>query len=290
MMPRPWPVLKRFLNILDMMNSAACPLCASPHIRKVHHYNEAPVGEVKLPGLDGQPYARTLYQCDQCSHIISCHSMDLDDLYKGSYVDATYGGEALRRTYEKIRALPQEQSDNVGRVICVNQWLLEEGGLEEGSTPRLLDVGSGLGVFPAAMKTAGWQCTGLDPDPRAAEHLRKVVDVEGLCGDFLTQKPKAQYELVTFNKVLEHVMEPVTMLAQTRAWLSNKAYIYIELPDAEGAQKEGYHREEFFLEHHHVFSRASLSLLVKRAGFKVCRHQSLQEPSSKYTLRALLTL
>ena len=33
--------------------------------------------------------------------------------------------------------------------------------------------------------------------------------------------------------------------------------VYVELPDAEGAALHGPGREEFFIEHHHVFSAAS---------------------------------
>ena len=81
-------------------------------------------------------------------------------------------------------ALPEQDSDNVGRVrrICAfaEAWF-GRGELEgqigperdgQGQGPRLLDVGSGLGVFPARMKAAGWRCTALDPDPRSVDHAR----------------------------------------------------------------------------------------------------------------------
>ena len=47
-------------------------------------------------------------------------------------------------------------------------------------------------------------------------------------------------------------------------------------------------REEFFVEHHHVFSPASIALLAMRSGFRVISIERLQEPSEKYTLRAFL--
>jgi len=61
--------------------------------------------------------------------------------------------------------------------------------------------------------------------------------------------------------------------------------VYLELPDAEGAGDVGPLREEFFIEHHHVFSYASAALLATRAGFDLLAIERLREPSTKYTIR-----
>jgi hypothetical protein len=60
------------------------------------------------------------------------------------------------------------------------------------------------------------------------------------------------------------------------------------VPDGEAAVHEGPGREEFFIEHHHIFSAVSLALLAARAGFNVQVIERLREPSRKYTLRAFL--
>jgi hypothetical protein len=135
------------------------------------------------------------------------------------------------------------------------------------------------------MRDAGWDVTALDPDPRAVEHLREHVGVGAVLGDFMTADAGGRFDLVTFNKVLEHVEDPVAMLARA-ATLTD--LVYLELPDAEGAGADGPEREEFFIEHLHVFSMASLCLLATRAGFRVRSAVRLREPSTKYTLAALL--
>jgi hypothetical protein len=96
------------------------------------------------------------------------------------------------------------------------------------------------------------------------------------------------YDVIAFNKVLEHVVDPVAMLAKAGAHLNGDGFIYIELPDGEAAAVESLAREEFFVDHHHVFSVLSLHHLVKLAGFEVLRLDRLVEPSSKYTLCAYL--
>ena len=272
-----------------MMDASRCPLCENEALDLVHLYEEAPEGEVTLPRLEGRDYRRELYRCRSCGHMISSHEMSMEALYEGDYVDATYGAKGLRGTYDRINNLPENRSDNVGRVNCLNEWMMQENPEMMGRMSRtLLDVGAGLGVFPYRMKQAGWTCTALDPDPRAVRHARDVVGVAGLCGDFMRLEPESRYDLISFNKVLEHVELPVDMLNRSRQWLASGGYVYVELPDAGGATQDGFHREEFFIEHHHIFSAASLSLLAGKAGLEVRRLQCLREPSSKYTLRALL--
>jgi SAM-dependent methyltransferase len=153
----------------------------------------------------------------------------------------------------------------------------------------LLDVGSGLGVFPAAMKDAGWNCAALDPDPRAIALVRDAAGVEGICGDFMQLVPSGRFHLVTFNKVLEHVPDPASMLTRSSDWLSPGGTVYVELPDGEGAIAEGPGREEFLVEHYHAFSATSVTLLARHAGFSSRVVERVREPSGKFTLYAFLT-
>jgi hypothetical protein len=93
---------------------------------------------------------------------------------------------------------------------------------------------------------------------------------------------------VTFNKVLEHVEDPVALLAKAAELLEPQGFVYAEVPDGEAAAVEGPGREEFFIEHHHVFSPASLALTAARAGLSALAIERLREPSTKFTLRAFL--
>tara|TARA_Y100001960_G_scaffold328889_1_gene418796 strand:+ start:272 stop:796 length:525 start_codon:yes stop_codon:yes gene_type:complete len=155
----------------------------------------------------------------------------------------------------------------------------------------VLDVGSGLGVFPHAMKQAGWNVTALDPDSRQAQHARNVVGVSAIHADFMTAQNLPKFSLVTFNKVLEHVREPISMLARARPILKPGGICYVELPDGEAAieDPEGAAREEFTIDHPHVFSAASMALLAQRSGFRVDFMERIREPSTKYTLYTFLT-
>ena len=61
--------------------------------------------------------------------------------------------------------------------------------------------------------------------------------------------------------------------------------IYIEVPDTT-AQKKGKNREEFHIDHLHIFSKKSLSLLLKKTNLKTITIKQIVEPSGKFTVYA----
>jgi Methyltransferase domain len=254
-----------------------CP-CGADRFTTVHTYFAAPPGETAFGFTD---YRRELYRCSCCGHYISVFALAAA-LYAGAYVNATYGDAAgMQRTYDRIMALPPERSDNTGRVARIAAYA--------GAPATILDVGSGLCVFLARMRQLGWACTALDPDPRAADHASRVAGVTGLAGT-LPMPALGRFRAITFNKVLEHVEDPIALLALAHPHLDDGGFVYVELPDGEAAAREaGFGREEFFVEHFHVFSVASVARLAERAGFEAHVIERLREPSGKYTLRAFLT-
>jgi SAM-dependent methyltransferase len=261
-------------------------MCGADRFRTEHTYFAPPTGEVRFASAPADSYRREIYVCTVCGHFISVFDLK-GDFYAGEYVDATYGDEAgVRRTFDRIMALPPERSDNTGRVARIDAYAAAH---LPPDRRTVLDVGSGLCVFLARMKLSGWQGTALDPDERAARHARDYVGVNGRQGS-LPDPQLDQFDVITFNKVLEHVEDPIALLAHAKRHVRPGGFVYVELPDGEGAAHgEGFGREEFFVEHFHVFSLTSISLLATRAGFTTHVVERLREPSGKYTLRAFLT-
>lgn len=265
-----------------------CP-CEGRHLAPAFQYDAPPDGETRFD-LGGQPYRRGYDRCMLCEHWFGRHAIDLERLYARDYVDVTYGGiDGMRRRFEQVLALSPERSDNRQRVDRVRAYAVLRG-IDERRMPRLLDVGAGLGVFPAVMASAGWSVTGLEPDERTVRHLQRVAGVHAIVGDLRDLVPAVvgQFEIVTFNKVLEHVEDPVGLLVRAGPLVASGGFIYVEVPDV-AAAADGPGREEFFIEHGHVFGVASLALLAERAGLAAIEIERLREPSGKYTLRAVLT-
>ncbi len=287
-----------FLNYLKEENSQIitwldksliCPFCQGTHFKTVFSYNKPPSGEI-LFQLKGN-YKRDLMRCEQCSHFLSVHTMDLTNLYSGEYVNATYGDEeGLKKNFERVINLPPEKSDNTGRVKRMVSFAEKYFKNYTQNKPKVLDVGSGLCVFLHEIKKQGWDTVALDPDPRNIAHAQGTAGVNAILGDLTQLKIKDRFDVITLNKVLEHIPDPVSALKQTQNILAPGGMVYIELPDGEMASGEGFGREEFFIDHHHVFSMASLTLLAQKAGYLVLKSNRIREPSTKFTLYAFLAL
>ncbi len=272
---------------MSSLGPTACPISGETQSRLVFSYDAPPAGEIGFRRPAGEPYRREVWQFARSNHFVSRHAMTVQADYAGDYVNATYGGDAgLRAAFERVIALPPERSDNAGRIARLRSFAAAH--LGDRKNIRILDVGAGLGVFPYAVKQAGWHCTAIDPDTRAVAHMRDHVGVDAILGDFMSIEGLGQFDIVTFNKVLEHVFDPIAMLRRTLSFVAPGGFVYLELPDGEMAAQAGEGREEFFVEHLHVFSFVSISMLADRAGFRPIAVERLQEPSTKFTLRAFL--
>lgn len=261
-------------------------LCGASDYETFFTYDAPPEGE-NLFSFSGQlDYRREFLRCGSCGHFVARHQLDMSSFYEGSYAKSLYGGtEKILQTYKRIMGLPEASSDNIGRVRKVLDLCADY--CSAAGAHQLLDVGSGLGVFISKMQEAGWECTGLEPDPAYAEHLRVNIGATAITADFMVTDQLETYDLISFNKVLEHVSDPLTMLGRVHQFLKPEGCVYIELPDGATASKDGPGREEFFVEHYHAFSEESAKYLADKAGLTILHLESLQEPSTKYTIRLL---
>lgn len=268
-----------------------CYGCGSDKLSVKFHYETPPEGETRFSFSTPELYDRDVVECTNCGHFMSAHEMDVSEMYSSEYVDSTYGSKGIDATFQRIISLPPEKSDNIGRCKRVDGFCRRHFSDKRtfNPSPSILDVGSGLCVFLHQMKALGWSGIALDPDSRATQHAEDVVGVESICGDFFDLDVSRRFDVITFNKVLEHVPDPVAMLAKAREILADDGIIYVEIPDGDLAARDGKGREEFFVEHLHVFSLLSTAMVCERAGFDVLNIERLKEPSTKYTIRAFLS-
>jgi len=266
-----------------MKNSTVeCPCCKKSFGEISHTYKSPPKGETKFD-INYENYLRSYWKCGCCGHESSVHKLDLRNLYSNEYTEKTYG-ESVSDKFSKIISLPENKSDNSFRVKRIVKFAKNY--FHKKSVHTLLDVGFGLGVFPYSIKkNTDWNCWGIDPDKKSCEHLKNIIDVKIINDDFLKTNIKnlQKFDIITLNKVIEHIENPILMLKKANDLLKDDGFIYIEVPDV-AASNEGYHREEFFIEHYHVFSPQSLIISCERAGLKFIELERIREPSSKFTI------
>lgn len=270
-----------------MINIKTCIFCSSTSFSDLFLYEKPPEKETIYNKSIVDSYSRKISRCNNCGHMYSIHNMNLENLYTGNYNSSIYTNlEGMNKTFQKISSLDENKSDNAARCKTLDKFIKDFFKQNENSKIKILDIGSGLGIFPWKMAEHGYAVTGFDPDPNAIRHLEEYLKIPAICGDYLKDELKGIFDVITLNKVLEHVKDPILMLQKTLKNLSKNGLVYIELPDGEVASREGKDREEFTIDHLHVFSLQSASLLINKAGFKTLDISRLKEPSSKYTMRA----
>ncbi len=247
--------------------------------QNVLRYNSKPFGETDFK-IKKSKYKRSYSKCNNCNHYFANHNYDLEKLYKKNYSKLTYGSQKkIFDKFQKIINLPKSKSDNKLRIERVLKDLKKNF--------ICLDVGSGLGVFPYELKKNKIRVHCLEKDKNLNKHLKKIK-LNVVNNSIFFKKNFLKYDFITMNKIIEHIENPKLFLDKFLNLLKKQGYLYIEVPSISALKsKLGKKREEFFIEHFHIFSKKSLENLLKSIYLKIIYVKDVKENSSKYTLVAL---
>jgi hypothetical protein len=198
----------------------ACPLCHSTKRRKLHEH----LTDVTFFAAPGE---WTLWRC------LGCRSAYLDprpnretiglaygEYFTHSLIDppgpettmqrirknlangyrnARYGTEltpAWKLGYLVAKLVP-----SLGKIVDVQFRYLPRASK---SGARALDIGCGNGAWLSLAKWAGWEVSGVEPDPVAlAQGRSHGLDVRPSLGDF--EADTAGFDYITLSHVIEHV-------------------------------------------------------------------------------------
>lgn len=264
-------------------SAATCPLCGNP-------------GQLIYTGLRDHMYEGSVkwetYRCQSgACGLMWLHPEPTDEelavAYASYYTHGDSPDSPLRRVYGRLAdayvrrtlgypPLPREGWDRVLSRLAV---LHPGGGSELARSAmflhsrhkgaRLLDVGSGSGEMLAYMAELGWEVEGVETDSTAATvarargihiHLGKLQSL-GL--------PDEYADAVTLVHVLEHVREPVALLAECLRLVRPGGVLAVATPNAASLGHRIFKRAWMSLDpprHLFVFDPRSLRLAAYRAG------------------------
>ena len=268
-------------------NLTYCLICNATNMKTMFEILEKPFKETNFL-INKNDYKRTIEKCKTCGVFLNLHDYDLDIMYEKNYNKRTYANN-LSKYYDTIMSLPLHSSDNKQRVERIINYYNEKSTIIKNIS--LLDVGSGLCVFLSEIKKHIDDVTCIDPSIKAIRHAKDYVGISNtIHGNFDDVAIDKKYDLITFNKVLEHVKNPVELLIKAKSLLNHDGYIYIELPDGDCAAKNGgfVDREEFFIEHYTIFNIPSVKFLAKSAKLSCAVLNAIHEPSDKYTIYSFM--
>lgn len=245
-------------------------------------------------GIPQDGYVRRWVECDGCGVAENVHAQGvlerLDSLSSG-YYEVDFQAGTIGEKYALVMSLPSALSDNAQRVARIRRFL-GQWQAEEAAPRKVLDIGAGTGVFLSRFldeaMAAGerWSAIAVEPDQVAATHLRSLGRFEVEARVFAAGGGFAGFDLVALNKVIEHLANPVALLADAATALRAGGVMYVEVPD----KATLYHRAPsdniLGALHRHLYDVRSLDAALGRAGLRVLGIERLFEPSGKISLAA----
>lgn len=267
-----------------------CALCAGQTARELLYIDQPDRFEQSI-GVGSQGYIRRWVECQQCggaTNVLPEESALRLAALRTAYYEVDFMGSDIGKKYRRVMSMPVAQSDNAGRVARVMDFVRRWSGAT--AQPRVMDIGAGTGVFLSRLvdQTAGtWEYFGVEPDPRAADHLRQLENFTVIEAMYLGQPELRGFNLVTLNKVLEHIEQPLPFLLQVvQSLVLDDGLLYVEVPDKLTTRLRSTQDNILGALHCHLYEPASLGHLLRRAGLELLCVNRIAEPSGKLSVYA----
>jgi len=157
----------------------------------------------------------------------------------------------------------------------------------------LLDIGCGEGTFAGYIKEKeGLEAWGielmLEPGEQAKERLDKVFI--GPCEDFIDELPDNYFDVIYCNDVLEHLIDPYTVLGTLKNKLTEKGVVISSIPNIRyhDAFKKIILQKKFEYEGHGIFdkthmrffTKSSIAKMYRDEGYKILSHEGINRTRS----------
>lgn len=145
--------------------------------------------------------------------------------------------------------------------------------IEAKENGRLLDVGCGDGSFLSSMKQLGWNVIGVEPDGKSVSIASEKFGLEVFHGSLERAKfPDKHFDAITMNHVIEHVPNPIELLAECVRVLKPGGKIMVATPNIKSLGHHIFTQDWRGLEvprHITLFSPLALRLCSERVGLNV---------------------
>lgn len=177
---------------------------------------------------------------------------NLEKIYEDGYRHPDFRGETIDEAFERIINIPE--NENTKRV----KWLTDTWDWPD----TLLDIGSGLGVFPYVMNDyTNVSCVESNND--------SIKFIRSLVIPCTKDMPDKKFDMISIVHVLEHIEDPIGFLSGLHKNLNDKGKLFIEVPDAIEFERLFPNNDEFNSCHTHFYEIPTLYKVLGRANYDV---------------------
>lgn len=138
---------------------------------------------------------------------------------------------------------------------------------------KLLEIGSGCGMFVALSRKRGVESYGVEPDEKAYNISQEILDHYGLDREFIKMGngenlpfDDESFDIVFSAYVLEHVNNPEQVLLESIRVLKNGGYLHFVIPNYQSFW-EGHYGILWFPNMSHFLAKIYLSLLGRDPNY-----------------------
>lgn len=201
----------------------SCPNCGNENIFKVLSANDHTVS--------GEEFE--IWECKNCTLRFTQNIPEQEDI--GRY----YQSENYISHSDTKRGLVNNLYHAVRKHTLIQKKKLIETSTKK-STGNILDLGAGTGAFLNAMKKAGWDSTGIEPDKTARA---KASELYGIflkeSKEFFSLAPES-FDAITLWHVLEHVHPLHDYVKKMEELLKKDGKLFVAVPNYTSADAKMY--------------------------------------------------
>jgi len=222
------------------------------------------------PALECEGFS--FVKCGRCGLVQRNPQPDKNEIL--ARYSSTYGNDYLSYELENEAAflkLQQLALKDSGFSKLEKTLFFTDEKLRAGTAPSILDIGCATGALIASFRDKGWRVTGVEISPSAdyAKNERKL-DVRNIPLEE-NKFSDNSFDVILASHLIEHLNEPKTFLEESYRILKNSGNIFITTPDISGFQSRlfGSRWRSAIFDHLYLFSRRTLSKMLKAVGFKI---------------------
>lgn len=158
---------------------------------------------------------------------------------------------------------------------------------------KILDVGCGDGSFGKVLKEHDYeQVWGIEYTAKEAEKAKNVLDrvYSGPCEEYIPELPESYFDVIFFNDVLEHLVDPYSVLREIRSKLSSDGVVISSIPNVRYHNtfmkvlfnKDWKYEDYGVMDRTHLrfFTSKSILRMYREAGYKVELHEGINRSKS----------
>lgn len=236
-----------------------CYLCGNENLVTIFTYDKP---DKYLEAINVKHSHREWLFCPCCELYQNNNHLteeSIKDAYS-KYRDVSMRGTTVDGEFSKITSL--SRSENLDRVVWLNL------NINRIPIKKMLDIGSGLGVFPYEMSKTIQDVVCVEPEHESVNFIRDKLGLPCHAEMYQPYLTKEKYDLVTLVHVLEHFLDPVvTLLGIHRSNIKESGILFIEVPDAIEFDYLPQEHDEFNSLHNFFFSVSTLDRLLRKVGF-----------------------